>query len=257
MNQDHADRRPNRWLAALLGLFFPGLGQIYNGQLRKGLILYAVFLALCYGSMVMSVLLGDAWYGFGNLAALLLGVSIMLGSMAEAWLRAGTPRPRKPYNRWYVYLLLYLAMSMGLGGAAGMHIKSSVIKAYKMPSVSMEPTLLMGDMFLADLTWYERHEPQEGDIAVFPSPRNHEITYVKRIAALPGEAVVRIDGSQATVPPGTVWVLGDNEQSFDSRQFGPVPMDDLLGRVRLIYFSRGEEGVRWERIGLVPENSRP
>jgi hypothetical protein len=34
-------------------------------------------------------------------------------------------------------------------------------------------------------------------------------------------------------------------------------MENLLGRVRVVYFSRGEDGVRWERMGLVPDKSPP
>jgi signal peptidase I len=54
------------------------------------------------------------------------------------------------------------------------------------------------------------------------------------------------------VPPGQVFVLGDNRAaSVDSRKFGSVPMQDVVGKARQIWFSYGAEGMRWQRLGLL------
>lgn len=55
-----------------------------------------------------------------------------------------------------------------------------------------------------------------------------------------------------TVPPGQVFALGDNRgASVDSRRFGTVPLHDVVGKARQVWFSRGSEGVRWDRLGRV------
>jgi signal peptidase I len=134
---------------------------------------------------------------------------------------------------------------------------------------------------------------QRGDVAIFVYPNDRTLYYVKRIVGLPGDHVTLQDGVLAVngqpvpdrsqpqpvaaaaspaspasvlplppkpdrldliVPPGQVYVLGDQRtQSVDSRQFGSVPLADVVGRVWQIWFSWGEGGVRWSRLGRVPD----
>lgn len=58
--------------------------------------------------------------------------------------------------------------------------------------------------------------------------------------------------TELVVPQGRVFVLGDNRSiSEDSRDFGTVPLNDIVGKARQVWFSWGEEGVRWQRLGQV------
>ena len=118
-------------------------------------------------------------------------------------------------------------------------------------------------------------EPRAGDVVVFIYPKERDKDFIKRIVAVAGQTVesrgnkVIIDGKQVedphahyekrdhvdfgpyTVPAGHVFVMGDNrDESYDSRFWGPVPIQDIKGLAMVIYWSwGGERFVRWDRLG--------
>ena len=130
-----------------------------------------------------------------------------------------------------------------------------VAEPFAIPSRSMAPTLLPGDQVLVDKTAYRRGVPRRGDLVTFERGGDVQL---KRIVGLPGDrvelrdGVLTVDGrarrepyvdlsrvdsvffGPVTVPAGTVFVMGDNRgDSRDSREYGPVHQDELIGRVAL------------------------
>ena len=104
----------------------------------------------------------------------------------------------------------------------------------------------------------------EGVVTEAIDGRQWQVQWGKPLAATPGAAPVapipplnradtgRVGSLRFTVPDGQVFVLGDNRRSsIDSRNFGTVPMQDILGRARQVWFSSDSNGVRWDRLGQV------
>lgn len=136
-------------------------------------------------------------------------------------------------------------------------VRTTVVTPVRIDSSSMSPTLREGDVVLVS-----RHAPdpgslERGDLVVFAMPTDGARA-VKRVVGLPGESVVVLDGVLQVdgravpeayvdprwvdgyytrtfeVPDDAVLVMGDNRpNSVDSRDYGPVPADDLLGTVLL------------------------
>jgi signal peptidase I len=174
------------------------------------------------------------------------------------------------------------------------------VQPFRIPSGSMEPTLMVGDFLLVDkqvTTSPEDPGPllptpsiHRGDVIVFHYPINPEMHLVKRVVGIPGDhirlrgghvqingravdepyAIYRptgpdnyrdnfprmesadpeidsrwwmrmrklVDNGELIVPTGNYFVLGDNRNdSEDSRYWGFVPQDSIVGRPLLIYFS--------------------
>ncbi len=123
---------------------------------------------------------------------------------------------------------------------------------------SMQPNLMPAERLVIEKISYRFHEPARGDIVVLALPEMSELL-IKRIVALPGETIeirdgeVWIDGhpleepyvfnrdgtwyGPVTLGPEMYFVLGDNRgNSNDSRVFGPVPRQAIVGRAWLRYW---------------------
>jgi signal peptidase I len=270
------------WLAGLLSFLLPGLGQFYNGQGKKGLIFFAV---LFLASPVSACVLKNG-VGVPFLSALLLGVvAFKLFVIVDAVINArriGEEFKPRRYNRWYVYLGLF-ALYVALSASVSLYVRNNVAQAFKVPASSMEPTLLIGDQFIADRTASAR-APKRGDVIVFRYPEDEKKDFVKRVVAMGGDRVeirdkvLFVNGKASvekyavhgekdriprdvnprdnfgplTVPAGSYFVMGDNrDRSYDSRFWGCVDQEKIKGTVRSIYWSWNPKtgDIRWERIG--------
>lgn len=115
-----------------------------------------------------------------------------------------------------------------------------VVLPWVVVGASMEPTLLQGDRVVVDLWTYRHRAPRPGEIVLFEGPRAGDPPMVKRVVEPP------VAGRGA----GELWVLGDHrERSLDSRRFGPVPAQRIVGRVAFRYWPLSRAG----RVPSTPE----
>jgi signal peptidase I len=142
---------------------------------------------------------------------------------------------------------------------------NAVSARIRVDGYSMLPTLKNGEFVIVNKLAYKLGSPGYGDVVVFRFPRDPEQEYIKRIIALPGDKVKVYGGkvyvndqliqepyiaaapnyqSEWQVPADTLFVLGDNRNnSSDSHNWGPVPMNDVIGKALLVYWPPQEWGI--------------
>lgn len=135
---------------------------------------------------------------------------------------------------------------------------NAVSARIRVDGFSMLPTLQSHQYVLVNRLAYRLGSPQTGDVIVFHYPRDPEQEYIKRVIGLPGDRVqiangeVMVNGmlidepyiadaplyqTEWTVPENSLFVLGDNRNnSSDSHNWGPVPMEYVVGKAVLIYW---------------------
>jgi len=173
-------------------------------------------------------------------------------------------------NRWTLYVgacvLAYIvfagpciyALQANASGRLWVRLASSI----------MEPTLEAGEVLLADATYYLGRLPMRGEVAVYKHPQQSDLHCIKRIVAVEGDRIATKGGraivngmaveepyiepgasagpltdmTETQVPPGHVFVLGDNRadstHSCGSVTPGVIPLGNLIGRVTDVAISR-------------------
>jgi signal peptidase I len=179
-------RKPKKrkvFVAFLLSLFTPGLGQIYNGQIIKGII---VFTLLFLVPFIFGLTRGVTLF-FGLAFLFIFEVLLRIYSIIDAMIYARRQKEYMPKNftKWYYQVLIISVVLSNLW----MFKMQSILGAqtYIVPSDSAEPTLQLGDYIMCDLRIYKTSKPDYGDIVMIK--RDDGNYYPSRIVGLPNDTL--------------------------------------------------------------------
>ena len=121
---------------------------------------------------------------------------------------------------------------------AGLLVNAFVLTGFTVDGHSMDPTLHNRDRLAVSLAAYWFSEPQLGDVVIVAYDGDNSVRFVKRIAGVPGD-LVTVGDAKVTVEPGHYYVLGDNRMhSTDSRAYGTVGREQIIGKVIFPAISR-------------------
>ncbi len=171
-----------------------------------------------------------------------------------------TEEKRSGFMRFLIDVAETLILSIVLFAAI-----NAVSARIRVDGASMEPTLQSGEFVIVNKLAYLFGEPTTGDVIVFHFPRDPDQEYIKRIIGLPGDRVEIKNGEVYVndqvldedyiaaspvyedileVPGDSLIVLGDNRNnSSDSHNWGPVPLDYVIGKAMFVYWPPTEWGV--------------
>jgi signal peptidase I len=267
----------NRWLAVLFSLFMSGLGQAYDGRIRRGAAFFVISLAVTVLTFALAMPLH-------SVVVLITGLVVSFGFglfvLIDAWrLAKQAPPPSGRLDRWYTYLAVLVIWTVFGANAFQELVKSHFGSAFRTASSSMEPTIFDGDWLFATPR-VARVGP--GDIAAY---RMGGAMLMHRVVAVEGDTVsmrrdtLVVNGKPASepyaraaaderpddafdwqrarlvgdpssyhptmstwgplvVPRHELFLLGDNRgESRDSRLVGFIPVDSVRLSPAFVYFS--------------------
>ena len=185
-------------------LILPGFGQLQNGEWVKSLLLAILFcfLTLCINTLVALFASAESFQllffsSIGGLFAVWLYA--ILDALVQGWRRKNLQRKR--WQTLPVYcLFLVTSYSMWFGLLDGLvyqgYMRAHFIDRFRIPSQSMLPTLMNGDLIFADRRINCqgcKHTIDHGDIVLFKNPKKTDMILIKRVIGISGDTIL-IDG---------------------------------------------------------------
>lgn len=151
-------------------------------------------------------------------------------------------------------------------GAVFVVLRFFVAEPHKVSGRSMVPNFQDGDYIITNKISARTGEFKRGEVVILQNPRNRDQVFIKRVIGLPGEHISLLkeavyingqpiaetylpestttpgeaflsDGEEIVIPKGQYFVIGDNRTgSSDSREWGPIPADLVIGSAWLRYW---------------------
>lgn len=155
----------------------PGLGHVYTGKIKIGIILFIIttILSILYFS---GLFVTSAYTYIASVAALIIW-TLAIAVHCLIHIKKERSIILRPYNKWYFYIL-FIFVFFGISV-----FSPSSFETFHIPSEAMAPTLQTGDYILTKYS----SEVDRGDIVVFKYPKNPKLNHVKRVIGLPGDEI--------------------------------------------------------------------
>lgn len=233
---ENTPRKP--WLAGLLTLPAIGLGHVYAGAPKKGILLFVggeifglLFLAFILFTRSAIDIIFFAVCILAAIIILLYGIYCLIDAIELAKKGKDTYQLRK-YNKLYIYLAYWFGCSFLFAPISSFPLETTIKEstgAYKIAGNSMNPTLLLGDFILVDKFIYKDNEPKRGDIIIFPYPEDPSKDFVKRLIGLEGD-ILEIRDKQLYInnePYTESYIANKDSKTIPASQnprdfFGPI-----------------------------------
>lgn len=267
-------RRSRPFVSALLSLLVTGLGQIFNRQPAKGAAFLVVVVVYYYLAGWTGILRTFAGFVVFLVLGLLFVTAVVTDAFRTARLHVRTDVLPKAPLVLYILSFALVAIFVSLFDVDFVIDRVLHIRAFRIPAVSMEPTLKAGDRLIAEMKAFSAIPPARGNIVVFAAPPSGNL-WVKRVIGLPGDEItgdaeqiflngkrleepyvfldpqIAAEGSAhfdgrptfgpIRVPEGKLFLAGDNRyHSFDSRYagFGLIDLSNVKGRPLYLYYAK-------------------
>ncbi len=249
------ERKKSPWLSVTLSRFIPGLGQLYNRQLIRAILYIA-------GWVFINWLFQNSWL-------ILTGAPLVVLSMVDAYgtaRRINDPADKTGLRISPLPALLICLCIIITYLPYTILAKDLLFQTYRVRGGAMKPCLLPNDRVIIDKILFRFTGINRGDVFAFKCPDRPGLFYIKRIVGLPGEEIeikdgkVLIDGQRlqtgtvidkigylnygpygqpglpVPLPNNSYYFLGDRlKKSLDSRFYGPIPLEEIVGKTVKIY----------------------
>ena len=253
-----SNSRKNIYLACFFSLLFPGIGQLYNYQVKKALSF------ICSSAFISSF--QPVYSSFGPtvyFGLLILGAVILVWSMIDAILTARRIKiaAQRKFDKWYSYLLwviLSWVASIGIYLIIGLYAYGSW--KYYIPNNSMSPIIQNEDEIISSPIFYKHNKPVLNDVVLYKDI--HGYLRVGRVVAVEGDRVrygknrLRVNQDMVyhrtflnidikkIVPKDHIFIIYDNpKRQLIGEDWGLYPINAVIGKPLYVVFAN--EYKRW------------
>lgn len=233
------ERKP--LFALALSFLLTGMGQVYNGKPRKGILFFAASFALPFLLVQLSVAGPDQTL-IGLLAlSFATDLGLFIWAALDAWKeakRSGKDYRPKIYNKLLVYVLLVVGLNLLIFGRIIDWRKLEFLAVpYRVATEAMAPTILPGDLVLADKRIAHSSGNlglRRGELVILKLPRDEKLHVAKRVIGLPGDEI-ELRGTE-------LYVNGIKRTA----QEAPLPEDrgpEGPGNGMIAFYEKGDSGA--------------